>query len=214
MLLPLFARRLDAGENSEFSCRFVERHKTDANELTLQTIWHAATGTRSKTVVRIFLIVHPDDARGVVRSIEANCRERRIDPVAARRCSPQSADVRFEPGAVPRRRESHRRRETTARFVASLVPRRRELFELAVHRPPRRLHPVDSGSKPSERCDQPPPHARGPFDRPIHVYFRIRNVNRSLYFHEAPFPGSSPWRSSAPAPRPRVLEERKCYAIK
>jgi hypothetical protein len=29
---------LNAGENSEFPCRFVERHKTGADELTLRTI--------------------------------------------------------------------------------------------------------------------------------------------------------------------------------
>jgi len=144
-----------------------------------------------KASLEYFWFLHPDDARGVV-SIETHWRKCRSDPVAA---TPPLTAVRRRPvwaGTVRRRREAHRRRETTARFVAGLVPRRRELLELSIHRPPRRLHPIDSGSKPSERCDQPPPHARRPFDRPIHIHFRIRNVNRPLYFHEAPFRGHRP----------------------
>jgi hypothetical protein len=71
-LLPRFTLRWDAGEDSENSYRLVQRHKTGADELTLQTIWHAAKGTRSKSVVRVFLSLHPDDARGVVQSIETH----------------------------------------------------------------------------------------------------------------------------------------------
>ena len=116
-------------------------------------------------------------------------------------------------GAVRSIGEADRRRETTARFVASLVPRRGELLELAVHRPPRSLHRVDSRSKPSERRDQPRhPHARRPSDRSIHIHFRIRNVNQPLCIHEAP-PGVIALEILRSCPCPPSHEERNCHAI-
>lgn len=87
--------------------------------------------------------------------------------------------------------------------AANLLPRRRELLELAVHRAPRRFHRIKSGRKPSERRDQPRhAHARSTPYGPVHVHFRIRNINQALYVHQAP-PGVIALEifRSCPAPR-------------
>jgi hypothetical protein len=99
-LLPRFTLRWDAGEDSENSYRLVQRHKTGADELTLQTIWHAAKGTRSKSVVRVFLSLHPDDARGVVQSIETHGGSAAVIPSLLAPL-PQSADVRLSRSRSP-----------------------------------------------------------------------------------------------------------------